>query len=95
MDLTPRYLGRRHSEFCKPAVGGVEILDHEVERGIAWFDLNPSLQNEVRPGSKLKNREIVTFDEGPHPEVHHEFVRLSKAIGREGNVTNPHGGSAI
>ncbi len=49
----------------------------------------------MRTGSKFEDREILALGEGPHPEFHHEFVRLIQAIRREANVTDPNGWSGI
>ena len=63
-----------------------------VELGL---DPVSSLQNEMRPGSQLENREAVPLCDRTHSELDHERVRIVQAIRREADVADPYGGSEI
>ena len=76
-------------------MGGVEVGHHQVKGGLLGFDLIASLQNDMCPRPEFENSEIVTSGDGSHTEADHERVRVSQAVGREADVTDPHRGSEI
>jgi hypothetical protein len=95
VDLTSRDLGRRQSEISEPAVGRVEVVHHEIEGSGAGFDLVLGPQDEVRPGTKLENREALTLDDRSHPELHQELVGFAQAVGAQSDVAHPNRRSLV
>ena len=76
-------------------MSGVEVFHHQVEGGHLGFDLIASLQNQMCPRSEFENSKIVASDDGSHTQADHERVRVSQAVGRQADVTDPHRGSEI
>ena len=83
---------RSESQGFEPPVRFVEILDHQVEGGIARDDCVLCHQDEVRSSTQLEHRDAWSGVHGPHPDLAHERGGLLEPSRLENHVSDPHGG---
>ena len=77
------------SELGQALVGGVEILDHEIELGLAARNFTLGNDDEMGPAPELEDGDARPLIYGSHADREHELGRFRQSIALEGDVPHP------
>ncbi|MNH37289.1 hypothetical protein D3C79_981760 [compost metagenome] len=59
----------------------MQIVDHQIERGLARQDPIPSHQEQVGAAAHLVDADLRPVEDGPHAELAHEAGGLLHPVG--------------
>ena len=78
------------AKLDEPLVCCFEILDHQVERCLAWNCSCLRRENQMRASAKLEHGNFRSLNHRAHPDLQHELLCFCQSIGFEDNVADPY-----